>query len=117
MQTANEIIGYTSFEAPIIATRSADTSVSLGSDQTVVLGGIMKETSTNRISKIPILGDIPVVGQLFRNKSKVTGKTELMVFLRPRVVRSTEEMDEVTEEARRANGTAALIDAAEAKGQ
>ena len=114
-QTANEVNGFTSFEAPIIATRSAVTSVTLKDGQTVVLGGIMKTTSTNRIDKVPLLGDLPVLGQLFRNRSKVESKTELMVFLRPRIVRTVEEIDAMTTEARETNGTASLIQANEPK--
>jgi len=97
-QEANDLLGFTSFNAPIVARRSAQTSVSIQDGQTVVLGGIMKESRSQTITKIPLLGDLPLVGGLFRKKEITKGKTELLVFLTPRVVRTPEQARALTQQ-------------------
>jgi general secretion pathway protein D len=72
--------------APVIAKRSADTVVVTGDGQTVIIGGLMQNQKTEAESKIPILGDLPVLGFLFRRTVKDTVKTELIIFLTPHVV-------------------------------
>jgi type IV pilus assembly protein PilQ len=52
----------------------------------VVIGGIYEQVESNQTSKVPFLGDIPFVGALFRNNTRTNNKTELLVFLTPRVV-------------------------------
>jgi type IV pilus assembly protein PilQ len=54
--------------------------------QTVVLGGIYQQTQTLTINKIPLLGDIPILGYLFRNSQVVNDKTELLVFITPKIL-------------------------------
>lgn len=90
-QTANELQGYTTFNAPIVNQREANTTVSVKDGDTIVLGGIMRKTVTATTSKVPILGDIPILGNLFKSTSKSDSKTELLVFLTPRIVRSPED--------------------------
>mgnify|MGYP003890738733 CR=1 FL=1 len=53
---------------------------------TVVLGGIYEQTERTTITKVPLLGDVPVLGWLFRNRTRVNDRTELMIFITPRVV-------------------------------
>src|SRR5262245_30335224 len=72
--------------APVIAKRSADTVVVTGDGQTVIIGGLMQNQKTEAESKIPVLGDLPVLGFLFRRTVKDTVKTELIIFLTPHVV-------------------------------
>jgi len=90
-QTANELKGYTSFNAPIVNKREANTTVSVQDGNTIVLGGIMSKTVTATTNKVPILGDLPFFGSLFRSSSKSDTKTELLVFLTPRIVRNAED--------------------------
>jgi general secretion pathway protein D len=90
-QTANDLVSYTSFNAPIVNQREADTTVSVKDGETIVLGGIIQNQITKTINKIPILGDLPILGNLFRDNSTTKNKTELLVFLTPRVVRNTDE--------------------------
>jgi general secretion pathway protein D len=73
-------------EAPVINTRSADTVVITPDGQTVVIGGLMSNLKTQADSKIPWLGDIPLLGNLFKRKSRSGSKTELLIFLTPRIV-------------------------------
>ena len=56
---------------------------------TAVIGGIYEEVITNDTTKVPFLGDVPVVGWLFKNTGRSSQKTELLIFLTPRVVRDT----------------------------
>lgn len=90
-QTANDLQGYTSFNAPIVNKREADTIVSVKDGETIILGGIIRSSVTATSNKIPILGDIPILGNLFKSTSKEKHKTELMVLLTPRVVRDEDE--------------------------
>ncbi len=97
--TASELVGFdtltssidangrvTSIQSPRVAQRSTDTSVSVKDGEIVALGGLMRENATTNVSKIPILGDIPIIGNLFKSTSHTTEKTELMVFMIPHVV-------------------------------
>ena len=90
-QTANDLQGYTSFNAPIVNQRQAETTVSVKDGETIVLGGIIRNTVTSTVKKIPLLGDIPILGNLFKSKEKTDSKTELLVFLTPRIVRDPEQ--------------------------
>jgi general secretion pathway protein D len=82
--------------SPVIDKRSADTVVVTPSDRTVVIGGLISTQTTNRDNKIPILGDIPILGAAFKRKTKADVKTELLIFLTPHVVRNPEDMADVT---------------------
>ena len=97
-QTANDLQGFTDFNAPIINQREADTTVSVKDGETIILGGIIRNTVTTTTKKIPLLGDIPILGQLFRSTDKNKAKTELLVFLTPRVVRTPEEAKRLREQ-------------------
>jgi len=90
-QSANDLQGYTSFNAPIVNQRTASTTVSVKTGETIVLGGIIRNQVTSTVNKIPILGDIPILGQLFRSTTKDNQKTELMVFLTPQVIRNDDD--------------------------
>ncbi|MFM9873607.1 MAG: secretin N-terminal domain-containing protein [Fimbriimonadaceae bacterium] len=92
-QTANDLQGFTDFNAPIVNQRQAFTTVSVADGSTVVLGGMMRNTVTSKVRKLPILGDIPLLGELFKTRDKQDVKTELLVFLTPRIVRGPEESD------------------------
>jgi len=72
--------------SPVIAKRSAETVVVTADGQTVVIGGLMASQKTDVRSKVPILGDIPLLGAAFRRTTKETEKTELLIFLTPYIV-------------------------------
>src|SRR5438477_12210557 len=65
--------------APLINTRSADTVVVTPNGQTVIIGGLMEDSKADTESRIPLLGDIPILGNLFKHKIKSTAKTELLI--------------------------------------
>jgi type IV pilus assembly protein PilQ len=72
--------------APAIDTRKLDTQVLIRSGDTVVLGGVFQRESNTAASKVPLLGDIPLLGFLFRNDSKSDTKRELLIFVTPKVL-------------------------------
>lgn len=72
--------------APAIDTRKLDTQVLIRSGDTVVLGGVFQRTTNSSTSKVPLLGDIPLLGFLFRNDSKADTKRELLIFVTPKVL-------------------------------
>ena len=83
--------------SPVIDKRSADTVVVTPSDRTVVIGGLISTQNQDRDSKVPILGDIPLLGYAFKRKQKNDVKTELLIFLTPHVVQSDEDLDKLRE--------------------
>jgi general secretion pathway protein D len=82
--------------APVINQRSADTVVVVPDGQTVIIGGLMQRSKSQADSKIPILGDIPGLGALFRHRQKADSKTELMIFLTPLIVNQPSELASLT---------------------
>ena len=74
----------------ITSKRSIDTNVLVDDGQIIVLGGLIEDNVTDSVERVPGLGSIPIIGYLFRYQSRRRGKTNLMVFLRPTVVRTDE---------------------------
>jgi type IV pilus assembly protein PilQ len=69
-----------------IDTKHVQTEVLVENGGTVVIGGIFTQTESNNVNKVPLLGDVPFVGSLFRNTTKVSSKTELLIFITPKIV-------------------------------
>ena len=82
--------------AEAFATRSASMKVAVQDGQTVVIGGLIEDQITETIKKVPLVGDIPIIGLLFRHSTTVISNTELLVFVSPHIY--TEE-DVIPEEA------------------
>ncbi|MGL6624393.1 GspD family T2SS secretin variant ExeD [Aeromonas jandaei] len=80
----------TSTLGPTFDTRTVKNAVLVKSGETVVLGGLMDEKTSENVSKVPLLGDIPVLGYLFRSTSNSTSKRNLMVFIRPTILRDAD---------------------------
>jgi type IV pilus assembly protein PilQ len=77
-------------DVPQIAKREVNTAVLVDDGQTVVIGGVYEFSDTTDLSKVPFLGDLPVIGNLFRNKSRAKSKAELLIFVTPKVMRVTQ---------------------------
>jgi type II secretory pathway component GspD/PulD (secretin) len=75
-----------SSDVPVVDTRKFDTIALVKDGQTVVLGGLRKKSSSRQINKIPLLGDLPLFGGLFRFEGEATTVTELVVFITPRII-------------------------------
>ncbi|KJK22841.1 secretin [Burkholderiaceae bacterium 16] len=69
-----------------IDTKHVQTQVLVENGGTVVIGGIYSQTESNNVNKVPLLGDIPILGNFFKDNAKVNNRTELLVFLTPRVL-------------------------------
>lgn len=90
-QEVSSISSTTNAAGIITNKRSIQTAVLVNDGQTIVLGGLMQDNVSENNSKIPGLGDIPGLGALFRSNSRTAQKTDLMVFLRPIVVRTEDQ--------------------------
>ncbi|TKB44274.1 type II and III secretion system protein family protein [Thalassotalea mangrovi] len=77
----------TQMTVPSIVKRTTSTTVELGDGQTIAIGGLISDTFRESVNKIPGLGDIPILGQLFRSQEFVKGQTELVIMVTPRLVR------------------------------
>lgn len=84
------VSGTEPISVPIVSTRGAHTVVYLQPGQAVVLGGLISERTVERIRKTPLLGDIPLVKYLFSSKSSVKEQTNVLFFIRPRILRGAE---------------------------
>ena len=82
----------------ILDKREITASVLADDGEIIVLGGLVEQTDTVRQSKVPLLGDIPIAGRLFRSEGKATTRTNLMVFIRPTIVRNKEDAKSATEQ-------------------
>ena len=85
----DSLAGYISTpggQVPIIDKREVQTGALVDNGQTVVLGGIYEFERAESLSKVPVLGDIPAVGNLFRNKDRRTSKDELLIFVTPKIL-------------------------------
>jgi len=83
----NSFYQTASGNVPIIDTRHVATQVLVDNGQTVVLGGIHEETKSNDVKKVPGLGDIPVLGNLFKTKGTKRNKRELLIFVTPKILK------------------------------
>ncbi|HUL82955.1 MAG TPA: type IV pilus secretin PilQ, partial [Gammaproteobacteria bacterium] len=81
------VASATGGNVPSIDTRSVTTSVVVSDGQTVVLGGIYETEIRETINKVPVLGDIPGLGYLFRSRSNVNNNAELLIFVTPKILR------------------------------
>ena len=83
-------------DGPITNKRAIETSVLVEDGGIVVLGGLMEDTYSGNVDKVPVLGDVPYVGSLFKNETRTRKKTNLMVFLRPVVMRDAAQTESLT---------------------
>ncbi len=74
-----------------LATRKIETNIVVRNGDTAILGGLMKENETEEVSKVPLLGDIPIIGWLFKSRTSLKEKTNMLVFLTPKILRSQDD--------------------------
>lgn len=84
-------VGGSAFADIVTSKRTIETTVLAEDRQTIVLGGLIQDDITDSASKVPLLGDIPVLGHLFKSRGKTQTKTNLLVFLRPTIIHNKEE--------------------------
>ncbi len=95
-QSAQEVVQV----GPTTTIRSASTTVSVGDGRTVVIGGLISNRGEAGESRVPVLGDIPLIGRLFRYERKDKEKVNLIIFLTPHVIRSPRDLDFVSADRR-----------------
>jgi type IV pilus assembly protein PilQ len=78
---------------PSIDTRNIQTQVLVKDGQTVVLGGIMETERRDNVKKVPLLGDVPVIGNLFKSTNKINNRDELLIFITPKILREGSSID------------------------
>ncbi len=84
--TRGETVSTSTGPAVAIDTQEISTQVLVENGETIVLGGIFQQTSTDDVAKIPLLGDLPLVGGLFRNSQTINEKRELLIFVTPKIL-------------------------------
>ncbi|HEX2723296.1 MAG TPA: secretin N-terminal domain-containing protein, partial [Gemmatimonadaceae bacterium] len=87
-------------DAPVISTREASTRATIRNGQTVVIGGLIGTSEEYSDSGVPILKDIPVIGNLFKRQTRNRNRTELAIFVTPYIIRADETADQVRERVR-----------------
>jgi general secretion pathway protein D len=97
-QEISDVIATTSTNAagPTTSKRAASTTVVVKDRQTVVIGGLIQDNVTTSTSKVPILGDIPILGWFFKSKQTSVAKTNLMIFITPYIIKNEDDAAEMT---------------------
>jgi general secretion pathway protein D len=85
-------------QSPSFSNRSVSTQVTVQDGDTVAIGGAILETHTEGTAGVPVLSHIPLVGMLFGSRNTSTQRTELIIFLTPRVIYDTNQITDATEE-------------------
>lgn len=86
LKVNQDTVGQVFSGVPSINTRAVQTNVLVENGQTVVLGGVHEETNSNDVDKVPVLGDLPVVGKMFKRTRKQNDKRELLIFVTPKIL-------------------------------
>jgi general secretion pathway protein D len=94
----NTPVGGAAFADVVTSKRTIETTILAEDRQTIVLGGLIQDDISASNSKVPLLGDVPILGNLFKSRSRTKAKTNLLVFLRPTVIRSKENAGQVTQD-------------------
>lgn len=90
LKITQDSIGELTTNGPSIDTTKIETQVLVNNGETIVLGGIFKSEKISDVSKVPLLGDIPLLGKLFRNNIETDSKSELLIFITPKLIESEE---------------------------
>ncbi|MBN2895216.1 MAG: hypothetical protein JXK05_04915 [Campylobacterales bacterium] len=90
-----DVNAVSKIDSPSILNRSLKTKVLLSSGQTVMLGGLIKENKSTTYTKVPLLGDIPYLGELFKSESDGTTNTELIITIKPLILSDTHDHEQL----------------------
>ena len=83
---ASNAVTISSFSLPALKSRRVKTTVTIGNNDTLVLGGLLQSEDSKIVSKIPLIGDLPIIGKLFRHKQFQHGETELVIMVTPEII-------------------------------
>ena len=87
LEVKKDSVGQIFAGIPSIDTKKVNTQILVENGETAVLGGIYEQTQRNDVTKVPFLGDIPVVGNLFKTTTRQNDKTELLIFITPKIIK------------------------------
>lgn len=101
-QEVSDVVPTTTsgIDSPTIQQRKISTRVVVGDGESITLGGLIQEKKAQTQKKLPVLGDVPVLGNAFKSKTDTINRTELIIFIRPRVIRDVHEARMATDEFR-----------------
>ncbi len=99
-----DAVSPTGETAPIVSIRETDTLVRVADGQTVIIGGLMEDKDDDRVEKVPVIGDIPYLGGLFRKTTKTGRKSELVILLTPTVLVGDRVQQTATDAIEKAEG-------------
>jgi type II secretory pathway component GspD/PulD (secretin) len=88
--TVNKVVGGETFQADEFDNRTIDTQVLIPNANTLVMGGLVKDSPSASYTKVPVLGDIPILGFAFRSENKQLDKDNLLIFITPTIVKDTD---------------------------
>jgi general secretion pathway protein D len=102
-QEVSEVTETTSsgIDSPTIQQRKMESTIAVQNGETIVLGGLIRDRLEEGTTAVPVLGDIPILGNLFKSTDNASSRTELLVLIKPQVVRNSEDARAVTEELRK----------------
>ncbi len=86
LEVRKDTVGASYSGVPSIDTKNVVTQIGVNNGETAVLGGIYEEVSRNDSDKVPLLGDIPIIGNVFKKTAKTENKSELLIFITPRII-------------------------------
>ena len=97
-QEVSSIAGPVSndFQDLILNKRELETTITVDDGEIVGIGGLLDDNERRTLERVPVLGDIPIIGNLFRSRGRARGRTNLMVFIRPTILRSAEDASEMS---------------------
>jgi general secretion pathway protein D len=99
-RTGDTVTVSETLQAETFVTRSAETRVAVRDGQTIVIGGLIEDQLTDTIKKVPLLGDVPLLGELFKRTVKTKKKTELLIFLTPHVAQEPQALTSISDTER-----------------
>jgi general secretion pathway protein D len=98
-QEIKKIVEGTEFlENPSVFNRQISSKITVKDERTIVIGGLIREDVTEIEKKVPLLGDIPLLGLFFRKRTKQRTRTNLMVFITPHIITADEQISQITEQ-------------------
>lgn len=101
-QEASDVVATVTsgIDSPTIQQRRIKTTVAVNDGEGIILGGLIQDRADNKRGQIPLVGEVPVLGALFKNKDDAISRTELLVAITPRIVKDTAQVRAITEEFR-----------------
>jgi general secretion pathway protein D len=109
-QEVSNFVSEAEVGAPVTTKRSAKTTVIVDNAQTIVIGGLIQENINEAETQVPCLGNLPVLGWLFRQTSASKRKTNLLIFITPHIITSPDDVSRITENKRQQSDKATIID-------